>query len=233
MYLLPPGSFLLPAWLVRGMSRDRFEEWQRAIAFYNVEPTDSYNYDETGVRIGVGKKERMMTASNATRLTAAKDTSRESATVAEVIPSDGAVGPPLVILAGKMIQQRWITQIDVLENYIFSASDTAYINDQLLLEWAIKFEEWSSRRQLNRNRILLLDTSHFTRQFIEFCDHHLIVLFATIPHTTHICQPLDVVVFQPYKQYYASMKQLHHAMQRTCVRCIIGSTTKKGGTQIC
>jgi hypothetical protein len=28
-------------------------------------------------------------------------------------------------------------------------------------------------------------------------------LFFLIPHTTHHLQPLDVVVFQPYKHYYA------------------------------
>ena len=76
-------------------------------------------------------------------------------------------------------------------------SDTAYINDNLLLKWAIHFELWSSKRQISKFRLLILDghTSHFTRQFIQFCDDHAIILFATIPHTTHICQPLDVVLF--------------------------------------
>jgi hypothetical protein len=139
-------------------------------------------------------------------LIAAKDTNCESATVAEVISSNGNHSPPLIILAGKTIQKHWIIQTDVPGNYMFAAMDTAFINDQLMLAWIIKFEEWSSKKQIGRNRLLLLDsyTSHFTRQFIEFCDDHCIILFATIPHTMHIYQPLDISVFQPYKQYYAS-----------------------------
>jgi hypothetical protein len=64
---------------------------------------DIYNYNKTGIRLGVGKKEKVIIALKAFRITAAKDTCCESATVAEVISSDGAVGPPLVILAGKTI----------------------------------------------------------------------------------------------------------------------------------
>jgi hypothetical protein len=68
---------------------------------------DTYNYDETGVRLGIGKKEKVITTIfKALRITAAKDTNRESATIAETISGDGAVLLPLVILAGKTIQKR-------------------------------------------------------------------------------------------------------------------------------
>ena len=36
---------------------------------------DIYNYDKTGVRLGIGKKEKVITASKALRITAIKDTS--------------------------------------------------------------------------------------------------------------------------------------------------------------
>ena len=48
-----------------------------------------------GIYLGVGKKEKVITA--------AKDTSCESATVAEVISGDGVVGFLLIILASKTI----------------------------------------------------------------------------------------------------------------------------------
>ena len=65
---------------------------------------DIYNYNEIGVRLGIGKKEKVIiTISKALRITAVKDTSWESATVAETISSDGAILPLLVILAGKTI----------------------------------------------------------------------------------------------------------------------------------
>ena len=65
---------------------------------------DIYNYNETGVRLGVGKKEKVITTiSKALRITTAKNTSWESATVAETIFSNSAVLPLFVILAGKTI----------------------------------------------------------------------------------------------------------------------------------
>lgn len=45
--------------------------------------------------------------------------------------------------------------------------------------------------------------SHYTKEFIEFCDKAKIIPFNLPSHTTHIIRPLDVVVFQPYKHYYA------------------------------
>jgi len=64
---------------------------------------DIYNYNKTGICLGIGKKEKVITALKAFRITAAKDTNRESATVVEVICGDGVIGPLLVILAGKTI----------------------------------------------------------------------------------------------------------------------------------
>jgi hypothetical protein len=64
---------------------------------------DIYNYNEIGIRLGAGKKEKVIIALKAFWITNVKDTSRKSATVVEVISSNGAVGPPLIILAGKTI----------------------------------------------------------------------------------------------------------------------------------
>ena len=64
---------------------------------------DIYNYNKTGIRLGVGKKEKVIIALKAFRITTVKDTSRKSATVIEVISSNRAVGPPLIILVGKTI----------------------------------------------------------------------------------------------------------------------------------
>ena len=107
---------------------------------------DTYNYNETGICLSAGKKKKVITASKAFWITAAKDTSRKSAIIAEVISGDGAVGPPLVILAGKTIQKCWCTQTDELPgNYLLAVSNTVYINNQLLLKWAIYFEKWSKK----------------------------------------------------------------------------------------
>ena len=83
-----------------------YEDYNHIVGLYEIMVGDTYNYNETGIRLGVGKKEKVITASKAFRITTVKDTSRESAMVAEVISGDGVIGPPLVILAGKTIQKR-------------------------------------------------------------------------------------------------------------------------------
>jgi hypothetical protein len=44
--------------------------------------------------------------------------------------------------------------------------------------------------------------SHLTHEFLQFCDRHHIIAYCFIPHTTHICQPLDSRPFQVLKDYY-------------------------------
>jgi len=73
------------------------------VGLYKIIVGDIYNYNETGIRLGVGKKEKVIIALKAFQITAVKDTSRESATVAEVISGNRAIGPLLVILVGKTI----------------------------------------------------------------------------------------------------------------------------------
>jgi hypothetical protein len=46
-------------------------------------------------------------------------------------------------------------------------------------------------------------------EFIEFCDHHKILLMILPPHSTHTLQPLDVVMFKPLSQAYSHELVLH------------------------
>jgi hypothetical protein len=48
---------------------------------------------------------------------------------------------------------------------------------------------------------LILDghSSHITLDFLIHCREHKIMLLCLIPHTSHLCQPLDVGLFGPLK----------------------------------
>ena len=45
-------------------------------------------------------------------------------------------------------------------------------------------------------------SSHYTLEFLEFCTKNDIIPFGLPTHSTHLLQPLDMVVFQLYKHYY-------------------------------
>ena len=65
---------------------------------------DIYNYDEIGVHLSIGKKEKVITIiSKALRIITVKHTIWEFATIAETISGNNAVLPLFIILAGKTI----------------------------------------------------------------------------------------------------------------------------------
>ena len=104
------------------------------------------------------------------------------------------------------LEQRY-TSTGFEDNVLVAVLETGYSrNDELHLGWLSHFERYSARRQLGTCRLLLLDGyygSHCTKEFIQFCDNHKIVLPYLPPHTTRLLQPLGAVVFQPYKHYHA------------------------------
>ena len=170
-----------------------------------IQPGDLYNFDETGFRIGVGKDQWIVTLDPSRQAYLGSSTNRELVTSCEVISGDGVVLPPMIILPGTLHMEDWTTKTNLEDDVLLAVSDTGYSNDTLCLEWLYHFDKFSARRMVGAYRLLLLDGhgSHCTREFISFCDEKLIIPFCLPPHTTHLLQPLDVVVFQPLKHFHA------------------------------
>ena len=91
-------------------------------------------------------------------------------------------------------------------NYLIGQSESGYNNDQLTMKWLVHFQRFSGQRQSGVYRLLLLDGfgSHCTKEFIDHCHNHKIIPLCLLPHSSYLLQPLDVVVFQPYKHYHAA-----------------------------
>jgi hypothetical protein len=138
---------------------------------------DTYNYDETGIRLGIGKKEKVIVEATRGRIESGTTTTRESCTLGECISADGDVALPLLVLKGKTHQMRWYTQSLIPDDYLVEVNELAYMNDQLAFEWVKHFDAWSSKRQKGLRRLLILDghTTHGTREIIEYCDDRKIL----------------------------------------------------------
>jgi hypothetical protein len=109
----------------------------------------------------------------------------------------------MLILPGKVHLERFYH--DLQRDVLVGISESGYSNDELALEYIYHFDRQSRKSQRGAHRILLCDgyKSHFTREILEFCEKRRIHVFALPPHTSHILQPLDVVLFQPYKHFHA------------------------------
>lgn len=101
---------------------------------HGVQAADTYNYDETGIRLGVGKKEKVIVSTSRVRVENEKTTNRKSCTVGECISGDGSFMSPLIILKGKIHQTGWSDHSNVPSDYMIKCNESAYMNDEIALE---------------------------------------------------------------------------------------------------
>jgi len=101
--------------------------------------------------------------------------------------------------------EDWYRKTSISDDLLVSTSSTAYMNDEIALHWVKHFDKYSTRCQTGEYRILLFDghEAHKTHEFLSYCVK--IIPFFLRPHTSHICQPLDVSVFQPYKHFHGEV----------------------------
>jgi len=160
-------------------------------------PTDIYNFDELGFRVGIGKDQWIITREPYRKAYISTDTNRELVTMMETISGDGVDLLPMIILAGAQFLHQWFKNSALPNHYLLGLLETGYSNDELAFDWLKHFDAYSSRCQLGAYRLLIFDGhgSHLTKEFIEYCDNRKIIPFTLPPHTSHLLQPLDVVVF--------------------------------------
>jgi DDE superfamily endonuclease len=122
--------------------------------------------------------------------------------VMECICSDGSVIDAVVIFRGTNLNTEWLVSKEYTSDWQFSASRRGWTSDVHALEWLRHgFEPATQEKGNGRYRISILDGhgSHVTLPFINHCRQYKIILLHLIPHTSHLCQPLDVGLFRPLK----------------------------------
>jgi hypothetical protein len=185
-----------------------YDEYKGILDRCGIQPIDIWNADQTGFRIGIGKTQKVVVriSRQRSRVSSATASEREVITLCECVNAVGDMIPPMIILRSRpgSHMEDWYRATSISQDYLIATSPTAYINDILALDWIRHFDQFTKLRQQGRWRLLLIDgnDSHKTYEFLRYCLDHEIIPFILRPHTTHICQPLDVSVFQPYKHYH-------------------------------
>ena len=181
-----------------------FERFRDVRDKYGIHITDTYNFDETGFRIRVGRAQRIITRDAHRKAYIPDPDNRESFTAIETISGDGHVLPPMLILSSTQHLEKWFFDGGLEDKTLVAVTETGYTNDDILLQWFEHFDLFSSKRLVGVWRILVSDGygSHLGIDFIQQCWDKKIIPFCLPPHTTHLLQPLDVVCFQPLKYYH-------------------------------
>ena len=170
-----------------------------------IQAGDCWNMDKSGFQIGMGRNQKVITKDIYQQSYIGSVSNRKLVTVVEAISGGGKTIPPHIILSGKVHQECWYTCTSLEEDTLISMLNSGFSNNQLSLEWIKHFEVHSTKSQTGAHQLLLLDgyRSHCTWEFLDHCDKNHITPFCLLPHTMHLLQPLDVVVFQPYKHWHA------------------------------
>ncbi len=180
-----------------------FDEFNEVVVKYGITKDDTWNFDETGYRMGIARSDWIVTDPNR-RIYSKDPDNRESLTGIECISGGGKDIPPMLIMTGVQLLAPHFNN-DLGDDVLITTSDTGYSNDWISLRWLEHFDRFSQKHQKGAWRMLVMDGygSHHTREFLSYCEDHKIIPFGLPSHTTHLLQPLDVCVFQPLKHWHS------------------------------
>jgi hypothetical protein len=102
--------------------------------------------------------------------------------------------------------EHWFNGSEALPpNTTIATQANGWISDEIAYQWLQSFiKATNERTKKGEKRILIFDGhgSHLTFDFLQTCEDNGIIAFGFLPHTTHLCQPLDGKPFLSYKQHF-------------------------------
>ncbi len=181
-----------------------FDEFKEMVVQYGITEDDTWNFDETGYRMGIARSDWIVTVDPNRRIYFKDSDNRESLTGIECISGGGKDISSMLIMTGVQLLTPHFNN-DLGDDVLITTSDTGYSNDWISLRWLKHFDRFSQKHQKGAWRMLVMDgyESHHTREFLSYCEDHKIIPFGLSSHTTHLLQPLDVCVFQPLKHWHS------------------------------
>ena len=178
-----------------------FDLWEDVLLKNNLKdkPNRIFNLDESGMPLQhrPGKRIAVKGQKHVIVITSGDKT---NVTVLACVSASGYALPPMIIFNRKNLTPE-LTRGETLGT-IYGLSSSGWIDSELFSEWFLRhFLEYApSPRPL----VLLLDghSSHYNPEFIRQACENGVIVFCLPPHTTHVCQPLDVTCFHSLKTYW-------------------------------
>ncbi|KAJ3518540.1 hypothetical protein NMY22_g13623 [Coprinellus aureogranulatus] len=151
--------------------------------------------------------------------------SRDNTTVCVTICANGTALRPLVLFSGKGFQEKWYQDNPAKASYVallrdlpisrltlcslshrLGYSKKGWTDNVIALEWLKDFDKQTRDIAAGRTRVLYIDGSHITFEFVQYARQNNIKVPKYIPHGTHVYQGLDVVCFSPVKLDFAQRR---------------------------
>jgi hypothetical protein len=184
-----------------------YREWVKKLKI--LEGKYILNMDETGVRIGCPYGEDVVVPKAITEHYSLSPENRKSLTIIETIKADGSKPlPPFIIAPGAQIMENWLAE-ELEGDERIGVSSTGYTDNNLALQYLDHMIKYSGAGPDAHWRISLLDghESHQTDDFQIKAQENKILPCYFPSHLTHVLQPLDVGIFQPWKHFHSKAVQ--------------------------
>ena len=129
--------------------------------------------------------------------------SSEHTTIHVCVNAAGNAIPLMIIFKASMPGGKYSDQGP--EQALYGKSKSGFMDGELFVKWFELLFVPKARPSPQNPVLLLLDghASHCTVELIDCAKRNNVILFALPPHTTHLCQPLDVAVFKSLKNEIA------------------------------
>ncbi|GEQ71051.1 hypothetical protein JCM33374_g4732 [Metschnikowia sp. JCM 33374] len=197
------SCFSKPFCTKRGNSENekQIREWIEevvggAISKYAITKDDIYNFDETGFAMCETGSAKVVTGSQVRhKRKVLGSANREWVTAIDCINASGWVLPPLIIFKGKVDMKSWFNVLPF--GWRLEVSRNGWTSHDIGLRWLKNtFNPATKKNRIGKYRLLIFDGhgSHVTEEFLEACHERDIIPLCMPPHSSHILQPLDVVI---------------------------------------
>ena len=177
-----------------------FDHFKKVYDEHGGQPSNIINYDETNFTDDPGKK-WMLVRRGRRRVENIKDTSKTSRSIMWAGTAVGEMLPPCVVYKAKNTYEGWTTGAP--NGTHFTQSERGWFNSSTFEEWfiTIVLPYYEGKPGI---KILIGDNfgSHFSAKIVKDAIKHNVIFVMLPTNSTHIFQPLDVVVFGPMKKVW-------------------------------
>ena len=129
---------------------------------------------------------------------------RKWVTLIQGINAAGWAVPPFLIFTSTYHLSAWY-QEELPLDWVLAVSNNGWTTNVLGIDWLRHFNAYTEARTVGRYRLLTLDghESHLSSEFEEYYKQNRIITLYMEPHSSHLCQALDVGYFSPLKKAYS------------------------------
>lgn len=139
--------------------------------------------------------------------------SREHISIHCCVSASGVAMPPMIIFKAAFSGGNYAAGGP--DGALYGKQATGFMDSELFLRWFTQIFLVFAKPSADKPVLLLLDShaSHCSPAVIDCARQNNVILLALMPHTTHLCQPLDVAVYKSFKVALSKLVKLGQAVR--------------------